>query len=76
MGNKKKTPEQEQMEKTVNDIADNLSKLSASISILLHGKLKRKTLLVLLSHSTKMSQFSVNKVLGALENLDEEFVKK
>jgi hypothetical protein len=59
----------------VETIAKTLSDLAASVSALLNGPLKRRTLLILLSNSSGLSQTQVDNVLTALENLEKDWLK-
>lgn len=76
MTKKIETPEEREAREVIEGIADNLSELSKAVKSILGGRLKRKTILVLLAHSTKMTQEKVNAVLTALENLDREYLSK
>ena len=68
-----KTPEQEQQEQMVKEIANNISSLAKSVQTLLGGKLKRKAIIILLAQSAGMYQNEVDRVLVALENLEKNF---
>jgi hypothetical protein len=70
------TPDQKKARELTETIAKTLSELVTSIKQLLGGPLKRKTLLILLSHSAGISQASVNQVLTALENLEKDWINK
>ena len=72
MANKKELTEEQ---KTTQAIADNISKLSDSVSALLNGPLNRKALLILLVASTRMTRRQVNDVLVSLEHLKKDYLK-
>lgn len=58
----------------VETIAQNLSKLAASVNALLNGPLKKRTIIVLLASSSGMSQTTITNVLDALENLEKDWL--
>lgn len=70
------TEEQKKNREMIASIAENISTLAQSVRSLLNGKLQRKTILVLLAHTTKFNQGEVDKVLTALEEMDKDWVKK
>lgn len=71
----KKETQEEADKRVADNIAQNISRLAAAATELSKGKFKRKTLLVLLAHSTGLSQGSVNCVLDALESLEDDYLK-
>lgn len=73
---KKETVEEKQYREMVESMAANIARLSREISALLSGRVKRKTLLVLLAHSCKLSQADVDAVLTAVENLERDYLNK
>ncbi len=68
------TPEQKQQREMTQTIAKNLSSLADSVKALVNGPLKKKTLLILLAHSTSLSQRDVDSVLSALQTLPKDFL--
>lgn len=69
------TKEEKQYREAVEQIAGNIEKLATAVRAFSKGRLKRKTLLVLLAHSSGWSQKTVESVLMALENLDQDYLK-
>ncbi len=67
--------EQQKAQEVVNSIAENLIKLNKAISVILSGKLKRKSLILLLAHSSGLPQYQVNRVLEAITNLEKDHTK-
>ena len=74
MTKKIETPEEKKNRETTESIAKNLMSLVESIQALLKGPLKRKTLLVLLAHSSGMNQRDVDKVLQSVESLAKDWL--
>lgn len=68
------TAEQKQYRETVEKIANNISALAKAIDALLHGPLKRKTLVVLLANSSGLSQSAVDAVLKALSEMQKDWL--
>lgn len=69
------TPEQKQQREMVEGIASNISDLAKSVRSLLGGKMKRKTIEILLAHSTKMTRKQVGNVLDAIINLEGDYTQ-
>lgn len=61
-------PAPEVMAQAIVDIADGMRKLNAS-------RLKRETIVVLLQHSSKVSQRDIRAVLLALDKLEADYLK-
>lgn len=74
--NKPESEEEKRARLMIEEIADNIAALSRSVSNLLDGRLKEKTIVILLAHTTKMQQYQVEKVLDALKNLEATHLKK
>lgn len=68
------TEEQKKNREVIESIADNLKKLSDSVSSLLNGPLKRRALVVLLAKSSSLHQNQVESVLKALEDLKKDWL--
>ncbi len=68
------TPEQKQAREMTQTIAKNLSNLADSVKALVNGPLKKKTILILLAHSTGLSQRDIDSVLSALQTLPKDFL--
>lgn len=68
------TPEQKQQREMVESIAKNLNNLANSVKNLVNGPLKKKTILILLAHSTGLSQRDIDSVLSALVTLPRDFL--
>lgn len=60
----------------VEGIASNITTLAKAVGALLHGPLKKRTLVLLLAHSSTQSQRTVEAVLTALENLQADWLNK
>jgi len=58
----------------VEGIARNISALSDAADALLHGKLKRRAIVILLAHSAGLPQRQVDQVLTALVEMRKEWV--
>lgn len=72
---KKETQEEKEYRESVELIASNIQQLATAVQTVLKGSLKRKTILVLLAHSSGQSQRTVDAVLTALSNMDKDFLK-
>lgn len=73
---KKETVEEKQYREMVESMATNIARLSREVSALMSGRVKRKTLIVLLAHSCKLSQADIDSVLTAVENLEGDYLHK
>ena len=71
---KQETPEQKAQREMTESIAKNLNALAESVKNLVHGPLKRKTILILLAHSTGLPQRDIDAVLVALTTLPKDFL--
>lgn len=67
--------DEKKQKEIVEDIACNIAKLSRQVTALMEGRLKEKTILIILSHSTGMSQGDVKRVLDALQGLEDDYLK-
>lgn len=73
--NKKiETPEQKQQREMTESIARNLEALAKNVSALINGPLKKKTILILLAHSSGLSQRDIDRVLTSLQTLPKDFL--
>lgn len=70
-----RTPEEERAQEAIDAIATNIADLSNSVATLLSGRVKRKTLLILLAHTTGLKQGEVDAVLTALEQMGKTHLK-
>lgn len=68
------TPEHKAQREIAENIAKNLEYLARNVSALINGPLKKKTLLILLAHSSGLSQRDVESVLNALQTLPKDFL--
>lgn len=76
MGNiNKETPEERRQREAIEEIASNIAMMSRQVKALLGGRLKKETILILLSHSTKLPQYQVNQVLQALSDMERVHLK-
>lgn len=60
---------------TLDAMADNIAAIAEAGRQLKNSRLKEKTVLVLLSHHTKLSQKEVKTVLDALPELERQYLK-
>lgn len=72
----KETPEEKKYRENVEEIASNIARLSREVSALLTGRLKEKTIIVLLAHSTQLPQSTIKTVLEAITSLEGTYLKK
>lgn len=73
---KKETEEEKKAREMVEQIASNIASLATAVKGLLNGPLKRKALVVLLTSSSKLAQWQVEKVLEALESMEGDWLNK
>jgi len=67
----------EDAQKTVEQIAETITQLSKSVQELLdNSNLNEKALVILLAHSSKLSQSVVKEVLYSIYNLEHDYIKK
>lgn len=71
----KETDEQKREREMIEEIAENIAKLSRSVGVLLGGRLKEETIVTLLVHTTKLPKYNVEKVLKALKDLERDHLK-
>ena len=71
----KETPEEKKAREIVEEIACNICKLSRQVSVLLTGRLKKKTVVTLLAHSTRLPRCTIDQVLEAITNLEKDNIK-
>lgn len=69
------TDVEKKQQETVDNIADAITRLSDSVYPLLNGKVKRKTLVVLLAWTSGVPQYQIEKVLEAMENMQKDHLK-
>lgn len=60
----------------VEGIATNISRLSREVKALLSGRVKEKTIVILLAHATQLPQSTVKQVLEAVTNLENDYLTK
>lgn len=70
------TPEEKQARETVETIATTIAQLSRQVTALLNGRVKRETIVLLLSHATKLPQRDIGYVLNAIEDMERTHVKE
>lgn len=68
--------EKQRAAQVVEEIALTIAKLSRQVNAILDGRLKRKSLIILLAHSAQLPQSTVNQVLTAIENLETNHLNK
>lgn len=66
-----KTDEQKKAEQVVEEIAIAIAKLSRQVTALLEGRVKKQTIIILLTHMTKLSKWQVEKVLDAIVSMEK-----
>lgn len=71
----KETEEARRNREVIESIARNISDLSKSVSSVLNGPLKKRTLVVLLANSSGLSQTIVDRMLTALNDLEKDWLK-
>lgn len=67
--------EEKKQKETVQNIAKAISNLSGAVKALLNGPIKTKSLIVLLSWSSGVPQYQVQKILEELGNMDKVHLK-
>lgn len=72
----KETPEEKAYRENVESIATNIARLSREVKALLSGRVKQKTIIILLSHSCQLPQTTVKSVLEAIANLEGDYLNK
>lgn len=73
---KKETPEEKANREMIEGIAINIARLSREVKALLGGRVKEKTIVVLLSHSTQLPQNTIKLVLAGLVDLEKNYLNK
>lgn len=72
---KKKDTFPERIEEDAESLAVAVAKVSRGMEVLTGSRLKRKAILLLLSHSSKIPQRDVDRVLQALSDLERDYLK-
>ena len=72
---KKETIEERQYREMVEGIATGIAKLSRQVDALLTGRLKRKTIIVLLAKSSGYPQNTVDNILSAIQSMEKTYLK-
>lgn len=72
---KNETPEEKTARETVETIATTIAQLSRQVKALLGGRLNRDTIIILLSHTTQLTQRTVMQVLQAIEGMEKKHLK-
>jgi hypothetical protein len=75
MAKPNETDEDRKAREVVEEIAITIAKLSRQVNAILDGRLKRKSLVILLAHSASLPQRTVEQVLEALQNLEANHLK-
>lgn len=70
------TDEQRRNQELIEAIARNIASLARAVDALLHGPLKKRALVILLSNSSGQSMAVVEKVLVALQDLEKDWLNK
>lgn len=73
---KQETPMEKQNREMVEEIASNIASLSRGVSAILGGRLKKKSIIILLAHTTSLPKYQVEKVLDALANMEKDHLNK
>ena len=72
---KVETEEEKRAREMVEEIACNIAKLSRQVSAILDGRLKKKSIVLLLVHSSGLRQWEVEKVLDAIVDMEKTHLK-
>lgn len=72
----KETPEEKAYRESVESIAVNIARLSREVKALISGRVKMKTIVILLSHSCQLPQTTIKSVLEAITNLEGDYLNK
>lgn len=72
MTKKIETQDEIRAREMIEGIASNIAQLSRQVSNLMSGRLKKKSLVILLAQSARMSQTQVEQVLNAIVNLERD----
>ncbi len=64
--------EEKQSKKFVEDMACEIAKISRQVTALLSGRIKRATVITLLTHATRLPHASVVSVVEAIEDLENK----
>lgn len=70
------TPREKLQRETIETIAATLASLSKAVANLLDGPLNKKALILLLSASSRCTQYQVEAVLKAVETLEADWLNK
>lgn len=70
------TDDQRQFREVVEKIAGNISALAKAVAGLMSGPLNKRALVILLAQSSGESQKSTEAVLGALRDLEKDWLNK
>lgn len=64
-----------QIEENAEDIATAIAKISRGMAVLNQSRMKKKTILLLLSHSSGLPQRDCDRVLQSLSDLEKTYLK-
>lgn len=72
----KETEEEIKNREMIEEIATNIAQLNRSVSALLTGRLKKKSLVILLAHSAQLPHRTVEAVLNSIASLERDHLNK
>lgn len=73
---KEETQEQKQYRELVDTIASNIANLAKAVNGFRNGPLKKKALVILLAHSSGQTQYSTERILTALSEMEKDWLNK
>lgn len=72
----KENAEEKQYREMVEGMATNIARLSREVKALLSGRMKEKSIIILLAHSCQLPQSTIKSVLEAVKNLEGDYLNK
>lgn len=69
------TDDEKKYQAMVEEIACNIAKLSRQVATILDGRMKKKSIVLLLAHSTNLPQRTVSDVLDAIVDFEKTHLK-
>lgn len=75
MAKQVETDEQKKAREVVEQIATNIAQLSRQVRAILDGRLKQKSIVLLLAHTTGLPQYQIEKVLEAIKDMEKDHLK-
>lgn len=72
----KETEDQKAQRLLIEGIAENIAELAGAVKSLLHGRLNKRAIYILLAKSSGLTATDVERVLLAAENLEKDWTNK